>query len=650
MLLKNLYLLLLVNILLSATANAAPLKTVSIELKWFHQFQFAGIYAAKEKGFYKDEGLTVNILERDKSSSPVKDVLSGKVQFGISDATIIQDRLKGKPIIILAAIFQHSPLILMTLEKNKLLSPIELKGKRVMYQKDVDDAIIRGMFREFGINEEEYIFVPHNFDDDALIKGETAAMSAYLSNQPYLYKEKGIKVNIIKPENYGIDFYGDMLFTSAAYFKAHKKTALAFRRASLRGWEYALEHPQEVIGWLQKIYHSKKSKAALQYEAEVTSRMIARDAIKLGTVTQGRLQYIATVYKKNNPQLKDHSIQGILYTDYEKNEDHYRNLIIIIAAVLLFFTIVVITLIWANRKLKSKIAERTTDIENRKKELDQYFNLLNSNIMMLHINNQHKIIESSKKFNTFSGLKNQEILNKNIHDVRKWLILTADQQSALKAALNKQTALHDECTLIDKTNTQHRLEFTLSHLHKNGPQDTKSILIFSDITEKKQIEESALTDTLTHIANRHALDKALVKLVNEIVPGKSLLSIIMLDLDHFKRVNDQYGHATGDQVLKTIARILEKISRTTLIPGRWGGEEFLVICSHVDLKQAGNIAERIRAAIEKSPMPESLTLSASFGVAQLHDNESISELTARADNALYQAKMDGRNRVVLNQD
>ena len=140
------------------TALCAELKKVSIELKSFHQFQFAGIYAAKEKGFYKDEGLDVNIIERDPTSSPIDDVLDGKVQFGISDSTIIKDKLKGRNIVILAAIFQHSPLVLLTLEKNKILSPLELKGKKVMFQKDADEEIIIGMFNSFGIQKDEFIF------------------------------------------------------------------------------------------------------------------------------------------------------------------------------------------------------------------------------------------------------------------------------------------------------------------------------------------------------------------------------------------------------------------------------------------------------------------------------------------------------------
>ncbi|MCB1826963.1 MAG: ABC transporter substrate-binding protein, partial [Coxiellaceae bacterium] len=291
--LKHLYKAMLLFALLISlqSVDAAPLTKVTIELKWFHQFQFAGIYAAEQQGYYRDEGLDVKILERDKSSSPVTDVLSGKVQFGISDSTIIRDKLLGKQLVILAAIFQHSPLVLITLEKSGLISPLELKGKRIMYQKNVDDAIIVGMFNEFGISRDQIIFVPHTFDDEALIKGQADAMSAYLSNQPFLYKQKGIKINIIKPQNYGIDFYGDLLFTSEDYFKSNRKVALAFRRATLRGWEYALSHKDELIELIKKKYAPSRSIAALKYEASIIEQMIAKDQIKLGELSKKRIEY-----------------------------------------------------------------------------------------------------------------------------------------------------------------------------------------------------------------------------------------------------------------------------------------------------------------------------------------------------------------------
>ncbi len=114
---------------------SAPLyaqEKVTIQLKWFHQFQFAGYYAAIEKGFYADEGLQVELRERDLSSSHITDVLEGDAQYGVADAGLLLSRLQGNPVVLLAQIFQHSPLAFVTLKESNINTPYELAGKRVM--------------------------------------------------------------------------------------------------------------------------------------------------------------------------------------------------------------------------------------------------------------------------------------------------------------------------------------------------------------------------------------------------------------------------------------------------------------------------------------------------------------------------------------
>ena len=106
---------------------------VVLQLKWLHQFQFAGYYAAKEKGYYAEAGFDVTIKERNSSVTPVEAVLNNQADFGIVGSSIILDRMKGLPVVALAAVFQHSPLVLITLADSGIIGPYELKGKRVMY-------------------------------------------------------------------------------------------------------------------------------------------------------------------------------------------------------------------------------------------------------------------------------------------------------------------------------------------------------------------------------------------------------------------------------------------------------------------------------------------------------------------------------------
>ena len=130
--------------------------------------------------------------------------------------------------------------------------------------------------------------------------------------------------------------------------------------------------------------------------------------------------------------------------------------------------------------------------------------------------------------------------------------------------------------------------------------------------------------------------------------NKRPISLIMVDIDHFKRVNDHYGHDAGDKVLARIGSVLAHNLRQPDAVGRWGGEEFLVIVPNDDAEAAAHLAERIRGFIKTNPLeevPEQIT--ASFGVAQLRPEQGPDQLLYQADMALYKAKSDGRDRVVI---
>jgi polar amino acid transport system substrate-binding protein len=121
------------------------------------------------------------------------------------------------------------------------------------------------------------------------------------------------------------------------------------------------------------------------------------------------------------------------------------------------------------------------------------------------------------------------------------------------------------------------------------------------------------------------------------------LSIILLDIDDFKKVNDEFGHKIGDEVLQDMAKILLGSKRKTDILGRWGGEEFLIICHETDLSGAMELAEKFRIAISTHVFSNTQRISASFGVAEFAKEESIEKVFIRADKGLYKAKKSGKN-------
>jgi len=174
--------------------------------------------------------------------------------------------------------------------------------------------------------------------------------------------------------------------------------------------------------------------------------------------------------------------------------------------------------------------------------------------------------------------------------------------------------------------------------------------IATHITLKQQsdaLRHLAMHDQLTGLYNRHFLIDVARKKISQSQRHKQALCLMMIDIDHFKAVNDEHGHSVGDAVLREIASIFMRQSRSEDIVARFGGEEFVILLDSCDLVTGGHKAEKLRACLQSSGV-QGLEVTASFGLAQLNpDDEGFRNLLARADEALYKAKSEGRNRVEL---
>jgi len=169
--------------------------------------------------------------------------------------------------------------------------------------------------------------------------------------------------------------------------------------------------------------------------------------------------------------------------------------------------------------------------------------------------------------------------------------------------------------------------------------------------DKKDLERMANFDSLTGLYNRQAILGKLCVLINSAKRYKEDFSLSMLDIDYFKRVNDRYGHLTGDEVLEKVATLIRRNIRDTDVAGRYGGEEFIIILPQADLSSALVVAERIRSMIENAEMKDSagnvFAITVSLGLSSWEPGEDAHSLIARVDEALYKAKENGRNRVEI---
>jgi diguanylate cyclase (GGDEF)-like protein len=180
---------------------------------------------------------------------------------------------------------------------------------------------------------------------------------------------------------------------------------------------------------------------------------------------------------------------------------------------------------------------------------------------------------------------------------------------------------------------------------------TQAVVALENARLHRIVERQALFDSLTGLANRRRLEETMRAELARAARFHDPVCLVIADLDDFKRVNDTYGHAVGDEVLKEFARALKSTVRESDLAGRWGGEEFVLVLTGTDTEGGARLAERARAAIEavtiEAPNGDSVSVTASFGVAASFGAGGIDELLAAADSALYQAKDAGKNRVVI---
>jgi len=262
-----------------------PLEKVSLQLDWKYQFQYAGFIMAKEKGFYKDVGLDVELLEYEDSIDIVESVLSRQNNYGIYNSSVLISDGQIKPTILMATYYQKSPLIYVT-QKN-IKQPSDLVGKTIMGTADeLKNSSLALMLDHFFVNKNNAVFHNHSFDIQEFADRKVDAMSAFRTNQLFELDKQNIEYNIIDPADYGFSMSAVNLFTSFSEALNNPDRTRKFIRASNKGWTYALAHPEEAIGIIYEQYSQQKSLEALAYEAEVTQKMMLVDFFDIGTTNK----------------------------------------------------------------------------------------------------------------------------------------------------------------------------------------------------------------------------------------------------------------------------------------------------------------------------------------------------------------------------
>jgi diguanylate cyclase len=252
------------------------------------------------------------------------------------------------------------------------------------------------------------------------------------------------------------------------------------------------------------------------------------------------------------------------------------------------------------------------------------------------------VVDTSERLRTLMGAA-KEFLATAIADNR------SQMQVISQVADQGQAGVDPKALVAQLMNELARASTRTTRLEAGFAEKTRELDVIRDSLTKS--EERARTDTLTGLPNRRALDEFLRKAQTMADWGEPL-SVLLLDIDHFKTFNDNFGHGVGDQVLRLVAKVLRERVREVDLPARYGGEELIAILPGADIDMCGAVAELIRRTIEECQITRRSTgetlpgVTVSIGVGQFQLGESMAELIDRCDRALYLAKRSGRNRVV----
>lgn len=315
------------------------LKEVVLQLKWQHQFQFAGYYAAIDQGYYEDVGIKVKLVEAFSFIDPVESVLQGYADFGIGSSDILISFANDEPVVALAAIFQHSPLVLVVNTESSISHIHDIVGKRVMLEPHSDELFAYFIFEGFSV--EQLIQYPHIFDPSPLINNEVDAMSAYITDEIYLLEEAEFSYKLFSPRTGGIDFYSDILFTTQNTINNDPQLIKDFLEASFKGWDYAFNNEDQVIDLILSEYSTRHTREHLKYEAQRMRELIMPDIIEIGYMNSGRWEHIADTYAKLGMIPENTDLENFIFSNQVDHQIQWKYTIIGSSIVILTLLLII---------------------------------------------------------------------------------------------------------------------------------------------------------------------------------------------------------------------------------------------------------------------------------------------------------------------
>lgn len=626
----------------SSFSQEKELKKVVLKLKWDHKFQFAGYYAAKEKGFYEKRGLDVEIQELKEGENPVDTVISGEAQFGIGGSDLIVEKASGKDIMILAPIFQHSHLVLVTDKKSGIDNIHDIKDKSITLGPTSKELLVY-LYNE-GIDWRKLNIA------NKVTKGEGHDLRSFeVSSDSTLDRHNDFEIRIFNPRVSGMDFYGDSIFTSSKYMKRNIKIIDEFLNASFEGWDYALANRDEIVELIYTKYSAKRTKLELLSEAYEVDKLVMPQVVKIGYTNKNRWDFIAKEFKNAGLIEKRIDVDKFVFM---KNIEIDTKKIINIGIALLVFLLMLLTInryiIKLNKKLQKEMKQKNTlltMITKSEEELREFLTIIEHIPISVVITDSSGIITYGNKASSeTSGYSKEELIGK-YPNIFKSGYHEDSYYREMWETITSGTEWHGEFKNMRK-NKEVYWERTVIIPVKNEEDVIYSYLaIKEDITEKKKqmelLQVQAERDDLTGLYNRRYGIELLNREMENAKENHTTLFVCFIDLNKLKYVNDYFGHDYGDEMIKVFANTVSKELRERDTFFRLGGDEFVIIFTRCTLEIVEKVWDRIKEALdrENKAVERIYNISASHGVIQYEEKyKNVDEILSEADKKMYEEK------------
>lgn len=478
---------------------------ISIHLKWYHKFQFAGYYAAQMQGYYEDEGHNVTLLEGGPHNNHLHQLINRSSQYSVLGSESLNSLALGSPVVIVASIFQHAPEVLMTLKKNNALTINDLRGKVLMLADTTISGHIDAMLKKNDLQANDYQRFNYDGDINKLINGDVFALYGYLSNEPFQIQQRGHQVNIFHPRQFGIDFYGDNFVTTKDELKDHPERVEAMRRAVIRGWNYAIKHPDEIIDYilnLPTINPMPFNREHQKYEAKKTIELIDAHNIPLGYSSPDRWVAMFDTFNEVTGG------QAIFNKEAIFNEFHNQKKWVNYFLALVFASLLLILGLYAwNRTLKNKLNLAINGMEKAAYE-DNLTGLKNRSSLMIFIE-ECRVKETENLYIAIIDICGLQKINKE-KGFKKAdnLIIEVSQELSIKAFKNSRiySLYGGKFAIIAPSHKYESFEKKINTLiakviHKHDTLTIRSGSVKLDF----KLDNSSLT-TQAELALQHAKD------------------------------------------------------------------------------------------------------------------------------------------------